>query len=225
MKTTTLCILIIGLLSCHPSKKDTKTVNSISKDSLVQLDSFYYDAKIDEQAKNNDFQTCNFAKLLNDPKTPKLAKDIINNTAKYSEVPLDYFDQLNSKDTLTKLFYFKVLSNSYKIADGAFAEGLGGKGYEYVEKHTKDFASFFDNKQCFTEQDLSTWVDIVMLEFSLLGDNGSDKSMVDKYLLKLNTNCKNCTRNQNETLNKFAVKLRKSWSERQMEIKQNTSTK
>jgi hypothetical protein len=214
MKATRLCILIIGLLSCSPSKKDTKTVNSIAKDSLVHIDTLCIDEKINEQAKNNEFQTCSFEKLLKDPKTPKLAKDIINNTAKYSEVPLDYFNQLNSKDTLTKQFYFKVLTNSQKIADGAFAEGLGYKGYEYVEKHTKDFASFFDNKQCFTEQDLSTWVDIVMLEFSLLGDNDSDKSMVDKYLLKLNANCKNCTRNQKETIIKFAVKLRKSWGER-----------
>lgn len=214
MKTTTLCILIIGLLSCSPSKKDTKTVNSIPKDSLVHIDTLSIDEKTNEQSEYNELQPCNFAKLLNDPKTPKLAKDIINNTAKYSEVPLDYFDQLNSKDTLTKLFYFKVLTYSYKIADGAFAEGLGYKGYEYVEKHTKDFASFFDHKQCLTEQDLSTWVDIVMLEFSLLGDNGSDKLMVDKYILKLNTNCKNCTRNQKKTLNKFAVKLRKSWGDR-----------
>lgn len=213
MKTTTLCILIIGLLSCSPSKKDTKTVNSITKDSLVHIDSLYIDESINAQSGYNEFQTCNFAILLNDPKTPKLAKDIINNTAKYSEVPLDYFDQLNSKDTLTKLFYFKVLSNSYKIADGAFAEGLGYKGHEYVEKHTIDFASFFDHKQCITEQDLSTWVDIVMLEFSLLGDNGSNKSIVDKYLLKLKSNCQNCSGSQKETINKFSVKLRNSWND------------
>lgn len=213
MKATTLCILIIGLLSCSPSKIDTKTVNSIAKDSLVHIDTLYIDEKINAQSGYNEFQTCNFALLLNDPNTPKLAKDIINNTAKYSEVPLDYFDQLNNIDTLTKLFYFKVLSNSYKIADGAFAEGLGYKGYEYIEKHTKDFASFFDHKQCLTEQDLSTWVDIVMLEFSLLGDNGSDKLIVDKFLLKLKSNCQNCSGSQKETINKFAVKLRNSWND------------
>ena len=146
MKTTTLCILIIGLLSCSPSKKDTKTANSITIDSLVHIDSLNIDERINAQSGYNEFQTCNFDKLLNDPKTTKLAKDIINNTAKYSEVPLDYFDQLNSKDTLTKLFYFKVLTYSYKLADGAFAEGLGLKGHKYVEKHTKDFVSFFKTK-------------------------------------------------------------------------------
>ncbi|MBK8722795.1 MAG: hypothetical protein IPL95_11150 [Saprospiraceae bacterium] len=53
---------------------------------------------------------------------------MFNNDAKYSEEPLSYFDKLKNSDKETREFYFRVLTNSYKNADGAYAEGIGNLG-------------------------------------------------------------------------------------------------
>ncbi len=209
MKWTLLIILTFGLLSCNST--DKKSVdNKNVKDSLAKVDSFYID-EINIKAENKGFYNCNFDKFLNDPKTPKLAKDLINNIAKYSEEPLEYFERLKSTDKQTREFYFKALTNSYKIADGAYSEGLGYSGFEYVENHTQIFVSYFENVECFTESDLNTWADIVMLELMIDGMDENNKPIIDDYITKLKSNCKNSSVDQKETINKFGVILKEKW--------------
>ncbi|WP_426064232.1 hypothetical protein [Flavobacterium sp. DSP2-3-1] len=205
MKWTLIFILTFGLLSCNNST-DKKSVNDkIVKNSLVKVDSFHI-------AENKEIFNCNFDKFLNDPKTPKLAKDLINNTAKYSEESLSYFISLKSKDKQIREFYFKAITNSYKIADGAYSEGLGYSGFEYVKNDTKIFASYFDNVECFTESDLNTWAGIVMLELMIDGTDENNKPIIDDYITKLKSNCKSCTEKQKETINKFGLILKEKWN-------------
>lgn len=159
---------------------------------------------------------CSFENILSDPKTPKLAIELFNNTAKYSEEPLEYFDNLMSKDKEKREFYFKTITNSYQIADGAYSEGLGNFGKEFIENNPKEFATFFDNKNCFTDNDLKIWAKIALLEFQIIDDNieaGKGESIVSKYSKKLLIESKNYTDNQKETIRKFTEYLKKEWNE------------
>lgn len=159
---------------------------------------------------------CSFENILSDPKTPKLAKELFNNTAKYSEEPLSYFDNLQNKDIQKRNFYFRVITNSYKIADGAYSEGLGNFGKEFIESYPKKFATFFDNKECFTDKDLNIWADIALLEFQIIDENiesGKGESLVSIYSKKLLKESENYTDNQKETIRKFTDYLKNGWNE------------
>lgn len=166
------------------------------------------------QCKNSGkTDPCNYDKFLKDPSTPAIAKELYNNTYKLqSDDPLSLLEYLESEEDDKRTFYFRVITNMKKIADGAVAEGLGGTGKEYIEKNTKEFASYFDEKNCFTDQDLSTWADIVMLEFSLLAENEFDKALVEDYNKQLLQNCKDCSASQQATLAKFTKLLESNWN-------------
>ena len=99
-----------------------------------------------------------------------LAKEIFNNDSQYSEEPLTYFEYLKSSDIKTREFYFRVLTNSYKNADGAYAEGIGNLGKEFVENNPQEFATFFENKTCFDDNDLKIWAKIALLEFEIIDE-------------------------------------------------------
>jgi hypothetical protein len=157
--------------------------------------------------------SCDFFHLLNDPNIPENAKKLVFDHAPYSEESLDYFDSLEFLDKNRNAFYFKAVTNSYKIADGAYAEGLGFLGKEYVEKHTIDFLSYFDNTSCFTESDLKTWVNIVMLEFSLIAENEYNNTLLEDYIKTLNEHSTKGSIQQKNTLNKFNSLLKDHWKE------------
>jgi hypothetical protein len=163
-----------------------------------------------------EFHNCNFDNFIADKKTPKLAKDIYLdkdwNLSNDSEV-LGLLDSLTAENKLSRPFYFKVVTKSYKKSDGYYSEGLGYTGKKYVENNTREFITHFDNKECFTDSDLTTWADIVMLEFSLIADNEFDESLIDNYTNQLNTNCKSCSETQKETLKKFNSILKEQWNE------------
>lgn len=161
----------------------------------------------------NETQSCDFEKHLNSKTTPKLAIELYYNKAKYSEEPLSYFEYLKSSDKNKREFYFRVITNSYKLSDGAYSEGLGELGKEFIENNTKNFSSFFDNTECFTEKDLETWADIAILEFSIIGEDDYKKPIVDDFTKKLKINCRNCTKTQIRTIDKFEQILKKKWSE------------
>lgn len=173
--------------------------------------------KADPRANKQDTQVpapiagCKAGKFLRDPETPRLAKNLYQNKIQYAEEALSYFDKLNSKDPTEREFYFRVLTNSYTIADGAYAEGLGYLGKEYIENNTPAFLSFFDNTACFTDSDLSTWAGIVILEFSLVEEDEYDKPFVDEYSSGLIRNCKPCTPAQKTNLEKFTRILKGKW--------------
>lgn len=157
--------------------------------------------------------SCDFSQLLNDPQIPENAKKLVHDNAPYSEESLDYFDTIEHSEKNKKAFYFKAITNSYKIADGAYAEGLGSMGKEYVEKHTIDFLSFFDNTTCFTESDLKTWVNIVMLEFSLIAENEFNNTLIEDYIRTLNEQASKGSKQQKETLSKFNTLLKDRWKD------------
>jgi hypothetical protein len=216
MKFTVTIILTFGLLSCNNSA-DKKTVdNETAKDSLVHIDTFYIDQNEANSNEYKEFNQCDFDKFLNNPKTPKLAKDIyldkkwdLNNDTE----ALALLDSLTAKDKSARPFYFKIVTKTKKKSDGYFSEGLGLAGYEFIENHTQEFSSYFDNKLCHTDNDLATWADIVIMEFSISGEGSYDKPIVDDYIKKLKSNCKDCSTTQKETINKFGLTLKEKWNE------------
>ena len=217
MKLTVIIILTFGLLSCKNSTNKNSVDNETAKDSLVHIDSFYIDEnEINGGSEYKEFYDCDFDKFVNDPKTPKLAKDIyldkkwdLNNDTE----ALALLDSLTAKDKSARPFYFKVVTKTKKKSDGYFSEGLGLAGYEFIENHTLEFSSYFDNKLCHTDNDLATWADIVITEFSISGEGSYDKPIVDDYIKKLKSNCKDCSTTQKETINKFGLTLKEKWSE------------
>ena len=188
-------------------KKDSKTQTTQRKDTVVtQKDAITTIHKSD------------FEKLLKDPKTPKMAIELYKNKyqMKNDNEPLELFDYLERGNIAERMFYFKAITNSYIISDGAYAEGLGCYGKEYVEKKTCLFASYFDNKECFSDEDLDRWVNIVVGEFEIDGEIETgkyDKTIVVEFNKKLKENCKNATTNQKVTIEKFCKLLDKKYNE------------
>lgn len=212
MKISVIIILTFGLLSCHHSIDKKSLKNEAAKDILIHND----ENEINGGSEFKDIYDCDFDIFVNDPKTPKLAKDIyldkewnLNND---NEV-LALLDSLTSQNKKSKPFYFKVVTKSEKKSDGYYSEGLGYAGYNFVLNYAQEFASFFDNKKCHTEKDLATWVDIVSLEINMNSEGDDYESIVENYIKKLTSNCKNCTPNQKETINKFGLLLKEEWSE------------
>jgi len=163
------------------------------------------------QASGND--KWNFKKYLSDSATSKLAKDIFNdNDWNLQNEVLAFLDSLSAKDKLARPFYFKVVTKSYKKADGAYAEGLGNAGKNYVENNTKEFLNYFTDKKTFTKKELDDWAGIVMLEISLVAEN-ADKDVFNKMIKNLNSNCKDCTAEQQKILNYFIEQLNLQWKE------------
>jgi hypothetical protein len=216
MKWITIIIALIGLYACN-NRTDKNVLNDKTK--TVHVDSLYIDSNEINGAGGQpykEFHNCNFDNFIADKKTPKLAKDIYLdndwNLSKDNEA-LALLDSLTAKNKTSRPFYFKVVTKTYKKPDGYFSEGLGLAGKEYIENNTKEFISNFDNKDCFTDNDLKTWADIVILEFSISGEGEYDKPIIDDYIKKLKSNCKDCSPTQKENINKFGVTLKNKWQD------------
>lgn len=93
------------------------------------------------------------------------------------------------------------------MSDGSYSEALGVAGKEYVEKKTKEFASNFDDEECFSKNDLETWADIVMLEFQIAEDSLSARKNIQNYNETLIKNCKSCTEKQRLAVEHFIIYL------------------
>ncbi|MBK8845931.1 MAG: hypothetical protein IPO27_04875 [Bacteroidetes bacterium] len=219
MKLKFITILAFGFFACNNARennlRDNET-NQMKKDSLVHIDSFYIAENEVSSNEYKEFYRCDFDIFLNDPKTPKIAKDIYFDkewNLSTDDKILALLDSLTAKDKNSRPFYFKVVTKTEKKADGYFAEGLAYAGYNYVLNNTQEFASYFDNKQCHTDNDLAIWAHIVILEFSIREEGSYDKTKVDDYIKKLKSNCKNCSATQKETINKFELALKENWNE------------
>lgn len=203
--------ILAFLISCKQSDKKNENYNENRE--LVPNP----EGQMKDLVTTTDNETkCNFDKVLNDPKTPKLAKELFNNTAIYSEEPLSYFVNLKDKDKETREFYFRVLTNSNKISDGAYTEGLGNLGKEFIENNPKDFASFFDNKVCFSEDDLKVWAQIALLEFEIIDENietGKGEPLVNVYCKKLIKDSEHFSESQKATIKKFCNYLQNEWGD------------
>jgi hypothetical protein len=211
MKWTIIIISLFGLTACN-NRTDKNMV-----DEKIHIDSLYINSNEINGAGGQpykEFHKCDLDKFIADKKTPKLAKDIYLdkdwNLSKDNEA-LALLDSLTAKNKPSRPFYFKVVTKTYQKSDGYFSEGLGLAGKEYVESNTKEFISNFDNKNCFTDSDLTTWADIVILEFSISGEGEYDKPIIDNYIKKLKSNCNDCSPTQKENINKFGVKLKNKW--------------
>ena len=210
-------LLTIGLtlifVACGQKNNNEK---SVEKKDSVTLTTQKQDSAVTQKVGIKTIHKCDFDKLLKEPKTPKMATELYHNTYKLKDnEPLDLLENLYSKDVLIRWFYFRVITNSYKISDSSYSEGLGNVGKEYIENKTCEFATYFDNKECFTDKDLETWADIALLEFEIEGesDNGYDKEIVVNYNKKIIENCINATVNQKETIDKFCKLLDKKYNE------------
>ena len=216
MKWTTIIISLFGLIACN-NRTDKNVVDEKAK--TVHIDSLYIDTNEINGAGGQPYKeihNCDFDNFIADKKTPKLAKDIYLdkdwNLSKDNEA-LALLDSLTAKNKPSRPFYFKVVTKTYEKSDGYFSEGLGLAGKEYVENNTKEFISYFDNKDCFTESDLTTWADIVILEFSISGEGEYDKPIIDNYIKKLKSNCKDCSPTQKENISKLGVTLKNKWQD------------
>lgn len=208
MKRTAVMLLTFGLLSCSDgtdNQVDNKRNDTLSADHIYMTD-----GRISSDA-DRTAPTCDFDRSMNDPKTSRLAKDIyldkewdLNNDSE----ALALLDSLTAKDSSTRSFYFKVVTKTKERSDGYYSEALGLAGYEFVEDHTQAFASYFNNKQCHTSEDLATWADIVIMELSISGTDGHERPVIDDYINKLKYNCKDCPTTQKETIDKFGASLK-----------------
>ncbi|MGX7666734.1 hypothetical protein [Flavobacterium pedocola] len=205
--------IVLGLLASMISCKNNEQVYTKEQGKSTSAEmKTVEDKKIQTETTPALQDDCDLLKFLNDPKTPKLAKALFENKAKNDDAALAYFEKLKSSDTNERSFYFKVITNSYNIADGAYAEGLGYSGLNYVETNTLDFIAYFENKKCFTDNDLKTWSKIVLLEFSLQFENENDRNIVNTFVSKLNQKCADCNASQKETLRKFNHYLTEAWN-------------
>src|ERR1044071_4398044 len=101
-------LLFAAILSCGPGKTEKKETHVFPTTDTSTNDRW------------------GFKKYLTDPKTPQLAKDIFNNNWKLNDdEPLEFLGYLHGKDKQARPFYFRVVTNTYSKADGAYAEGLG----------------------------------------------------------------------------------------------------
>ncbi len=145
-----------------------------------------------------------------------LALFACNNSTDNKLVKEDFM-QFNdtSIDSLTRASYFKAITKSYNKSDRKyFSQNLGLAGYEFVLNNTQEFASYFNDSAYYTNQDLTTWADIVILKLSISGKEGKyGQSMADDYINKLKENCKDCTATEKETINKFEIILKRKWNE------------
>lgn len=191
----------------YVEKKDSVTLTTQKQDSVATQ-------KVDIKT----IHTSDFDKLLKDPKTPKMAIELYYNKyqMKNDNEPLDLFEYLKRSNIVERMFYFRAITNTYIISDGAYSEGLGYYGKEYIKNNTCEFANYFDNKECFTDKDLETWVNIVVGEFEINGEIETgkyDSTIVVEFNKKLKQNCKDATSNQRMTIEKFCKELDKKYNE------------
>lgn len=188
--------------ACGRGEKTTdKTSDKITSGKTVA------DSASSDETNPLSIRKSDFEKVLKDPKKPAMAVELYNNTYRLKDdEPMVLLENLHSNDVLKRWFYFRVITNSYKIADGAYSEGLGFEGKKYIENNTTEFAAYFDNHECFADSDLETWANIALLEFKISGEksNGKyDSEIVSDYCKKLKANCANAPSNQQETIDKF----------------------
>lgn len=204
--------LTLILVACGQKSNTEKYVEK--KNSVTQTTQ-NQDTVMTQKVDIKTIHKSDFEKFLNDPKTPKMAIELYHNTYKLKDdEPLELLENLYCKDVLKRWFYFRVITNSYKISDSSYSEGLGSAGKDYIENKTCEFASYFDNKECFTNRDLEIWAEIAVLEFQIDTDlqyNENDKVVIDNFNKKLMKNCQNCTQQQKETIKLFGKILNEKW--------------
>ena len=212
IKYALLLLFSITLFACN--------TQSISKEIPSKTSSNYSDStKVKTDSLSNFQDSCNWDAVLPNTAVSNLAKAIYyhrNWNLKNDNEALAILDSLNAKNKFSRAFYFKVVTLMYEKSDGYFSESLGLMGKDFVENHTKEFASYFEMKNCFNEHDLNTWVKIVMLEFRILQDDietTREEHLLYGYCRKLINSSKNFPKGQKKTIEQFANQLEIEWAE------------
>lgn len=218
MKRITNTLLALALIACNNKQPKTSTAQQTE---TARIDSLYLDTNHTNGSGGRPYQEyrhCNFDRFITDPKTPPLAVNIMLNrkwNLNNTDETLALLDSLTAINKASRPFYMKVVTKSYNNADGYYSEGLGLAGKTYVEKHTQEFAENFDHKDCFTDEDLNTWTDIVLLEFTLEQDNietTQKEHLIHAYCRKLNKQSENYPTTQKETVLTFTKQLTTKWA-------------
>lgn len=213
-------VITIGFISCGNNKISEVNEWGISKDSIVSYPAFYVDLHEIGSNEYRLFDPCDFTdnrntpSVLKNPNTPILAKDIYHNNEwnlSNDTESLALLDSLISMEVSNRLFYCKIITKTYSKSDGYFTEALGAAGHQFIETYTVEFISYFDIEQCMEDEDMDTWVNILMLEFALLTNDDFDEKQMQSYINKLRKNCVNCSEKQNENLELLITKLEKEW--------------
>jgi|GEM_PF-4611990 hypothetical protein len=220
MKRYTLTLLQAGLLflgACENSNPKPTIYNE--KRELVPNPEGY---KKDTFAMEDDSPAENrwhFKKYLDDPATPRLAKDIFHNNwelkSEYEETLLSFPEKLTSNNKQERPFYFKVVTNLSQKDDGALSEALDLAGHDYVQNNTKEFTAYFAGPGAFSNKDLETWAGIVIGELAISGENEQgqyDKNLANQYISSLYNNCADCKAEQKKVIDRFGAYLKKQWT-------------
>ena len=200
-------LILFGLSNIFINCKNNDRVYNVNQQSDITSETKDGKKKfISTETNVSIYEECKLENFLEDSKISKIAKQLYKNTYKLKDdQPLELLNQLYNQNKYQRLFYFKAITNSYKISDGAYAEALGLAGKDYVEIKTKEFASNFDDEECFTKIDLETWSNIVMLEFQITEDSSSAKETIKNYSETLIKNCKSCTEKQKLIIDDFTI--------------------
>jgi len=214
MKQAIIIALVMGLVACDDksSQDNIATKKDIGAKHLATDNG---DINGASGQAHKEFHNCNFNKFIADKNTSVLAKNIyLDNdwNLKNDTAALALLDSLNAKDKTSRAFYFKIVTKTFERSDGYFSEGLGLAGKEYVDYNTKEFITYFDNKDCFTNKDLETWAKIVMLEFSISADGNDGETVIDDYVQKIKLNCSDCTPKKKQNINTFGKILKQEWN-------------
>ena len=215
MKTT--LFLIVGNLwlllfySCH-NDEPRALVMLDPQDTLVTNE-----VTTKTPAAQPDADNWHFTETLSDPSTLELAKNIYKGkelNLNQDRKALALLDSLNAKDTTARPFYFKVITMAKTKSSGPFSKGLATHGRDYVENHTREFVHYFTDSTAFPDRDLDTWVDIIMLDFSMkVENNNKPNSDMEDFVKTLRSNCKLATPAEKEMVNKFALKLSRAYKD------------
>lgn len=192
--------------SLTPEVSENETiVNSDAHDTLS-----YYEKNFREIETSELIGRKPLNEYLLDRKIPIALRSLFNGDGSAlndSEDNLALIDSLFSKDDKRHPFYFVLVTRVFWWADGAFAEPLYMAVKDYIQGQPYQFSYYFLNEKVLTEADLFNWADAVAMEIGI-SDEGNEKAAIDNVEKIMKINCKDCSAEQLELINRFIVKLR-----------------
>ncbi|RYY57861.1 MAG: hypothetical protein EOO09_01130 [Chitinophagaceae bacterium] len=162
-----------------------------------------------------------FRKYLEDPQIPEKAKQVFNDQRRLEDAELPfYISHLQSSNQEEHAFYFRVITNSYNKKGIRVPEGLANAAYRYVMNNPAEFADYFAGPDAFTDADLTTWSDLVIVELERMTEDQYGRPVIETYLDSLEGNCHNANAQQQRILRRFGRHLTEGWQRYLMNVEQ-----